>query len=143
VKRYVADHPWIELVRMPERSERHFAGKVHAFNAGYEKIRCLQFEAIGSLDADISFGCSYFSFLLEKFAEDPTLGLAGTPFQEGENQVYDYRFVNIEHVSGACQLFRRQCFEEIGRISAIEERWRRSFRTDQRENEGMEDEGVH
>ena len=27
---------------------------------------------------------------------------------------YDYRFTNIEHVSGACQLFRRACFEEIG-----------------------------
>ena len=28
--------------------------------------------------------------------------------------MYDYRFVSIEHVSGACQLFRRKCFEEIG-----------------------------
>jgi hypothetical protein len=28
--------------------------------------------------------------------------------------MYDYRFVSIEHVSGACQLFRRECFEEIG-----------------------------
>jgi hypothetical protein len=28
--------------------------------------------------------------------------------------MYDYRFVSIEHVSGACQLFRRDCFEAIG-----------------------------
>jgi len=28
--------------------------------------------------------------------------------------MYDYRFVSIEHVSGACQLFRRRCFEDIG-----------------------------
>ena len=28
--------------------------------------------------------------------------------------MYDYRFVSIEHVSGACQLFRRACFESIG-----------------------------
>ena len=34
VTRYAADHPWIELLRLPERRERHFAGKVHAFNAG-------------------------------------------------------------------------------------------------------------
>ena len=27
---------------------------------------------------------------------------------------YDFRFANIEHVSGACQLFRRECFEDIG-----------------------------
>ena len=34
VGKYTAEHSWIELVRMPERKERHFAGKVHAFNAG-------------------------------------------------------------------------------------------------------------
>ena len=28
VTRYAAEHPWIELLRMPERRERHFAGKV-------------------------------------------------------------------------------------------------------------------
>src|SRR5437773_11441453 len=37
VNRYAAQHRWIELVRMPERSERHFAGKVHAFSAGYAR----------------------------------------------------------------------------------------------------------
>ena len=33
---------------------------------------------------------------------------------------YDYRFTNIEHVSGACQLFRRECFEAIGGYKPIE-----------------------
>ena len=27
VRKYAAAHPWIELVEMPEREERHFAGK--------------------------------------------------------------------------------------------------------------------
>jgi biofilm PGA synthesis N-glycosyltransferase PgaC len=39
VRKYAADNPWIELLRMPERAERHFAGKVHAFNAGYAKAK--------------------------------------------------------------------------------------------------------
>ena len=30
VKKHAAEYGWIELVRMPERNERHFAGKVHA-----------------------------------------------------------------------------------------------------------------
>ncbi len=113
VKRYAAEHPWIELVRMPERKERHFAGKVHAFNAGYDRMRELAYDIIGSLDADITFEKDYFAFLLDKFADNPRLGVAGTPFREGTKQ-YDYRFTNIEHVSGACQLFRKECFEEIG-----------------------------
>jgi biofilm PGA synthesis N-glycosyltransferase PgaC len=112
VSKYAANHPWIECVRMPERRERHFAAKVHAFNAGYARMKDLQYEFIGSLDGDISFDDNYFSFLLQKLAEDSALGLAGTPFKD--SAMYDYRFVSIEHVSGACQLFRRVCFEEIG-----------------------------
>lgn len=112
VNRYAADNPWIELLRMPERRERHFAGKVHAFNAGYARLKDLPYGFIGSIDADISFDQDYFSFLLGKLAEDSDLGLVGTPFKD--DSMYDYRFVSIEHVSGACQLFRRECFEEIG-----------------------------
>jgi biofilm PGA synthesis N-glycosyltransferase PgaC len=114
VGKYVAEYPWIELVRMPDRHERHFAGKVHAFNAGYAKVRQLDYEVIGNLDADISFDEGYFSLLLLKMSENPELGLVGTPFKDGPNAIYDYRFVSIEHVSGACQLFRRECFEQIG-----------------------------
>ncbi len=114
VSRYAADYPWIELVRMPERRERHFAGKIHAFNAGYSRIKDLEYEVLGSLDGDISFDPDYFSFLLQKLAGDAALGLVGTPFKDAGSEIYDYRFVSIEHVSGACQLFRRKCFEEIG-----------------------------
>jgi biofilm PGA synthesis N-glycosyltransferase PgaC len=112
VSRYAAEHSWIELVRMPERRERHFAGKVHAFNAGYARLEGVEYDVIGSMDGDISFDEDYFSFLLGKLAENPALGLVGTPFKD--SSMYDYRFVSIEHVSGACQLFRRACFEEIG-----------------------------
>jgi poly-beta-1,6-N-acetyl-D-glucosamine synthase len=120
VSKYVAENPWLELVRMPERRERHFAGKVHAFNAGYARVKNLAYDVIGSLDADISFDQKYFCFLLHKFREDSKLGLIGTPFKDDLNPVYDYRFTNIEHVSGACQLFRRECFEDIGGYVPVE-----------------------
>ena len=114
VRKYAAVHAWIELVRMPERRQRHFAGKVQAFISGIARMKGLEYAIIGSLDGDISFEEDYFSFLLQKLATDPRLGLVGSPFKERSNQTYDYRFVSIEHVSGACQLFRRECFEEIG-----------------------------
>ena len=114
VRKYAADYSWIELVRMPERQERNFAGKVYSFDAGYKTTRNLKYDVIVSLDADISFGEDYFAYLLQKVSKDPALGLVGTPFKEGSNSTYDYRFVNIEHVSGACQVFRRRCFEDIG-----------------------------
>ena len=115
VTKYAEQYEWIELLRMPERRERNFAGKVYAFNAGWERVKELPYEVIVSLDADITFDESYFAFLLDKLAADPKLGLVGTPFRENvTGMMYDYRFVSIEHVSGACQVFRRKCFEAIG-----------------------------
>jgi glycosyltransferase involved in cell wall biosynthesis len=115
VSAYAAKQSWIELVRLPERRERHFAAKVYAFNAGYAALKGLSYDIIGNLDADVSFDdANYFAWLMSKFAEDPQLGVGGTPYQEGPTPKYDYRFVNIEDVSGACQMFRRECFEHIG-----------------------------
>jgi poly-beta-1,6-N-acetyl-D-glucosamine synthase len=113
VERYLSSHDWIKLVRMPERAERHFAGKVHAFNAGYRVLKDTKAEIVGNLDADISFDEGYFEFLVGQFEKDASLGVGGTPFRE-ENVQYNYNFSRREHVSGACQLFRRKCFEEIG-----------------------------
>jgi len=39
VRKYAVDYDWIELIRRPERAERHFAGKVDAFNAGYARVK--------------------------------------------------------------------------------------------------------
>jgi biofilm PGA synthesis N-glycosyltransferase PgaC len=113
VRRYAADHPWIVLLRMPERTERHFAGKAHAVNSGYEQLKNLKFEIVGNLDADVSFEPDHFEFLTRNMSENPRLGVAGAPFREGSFQ-YDYRFTKIDNVWGGCQLFRRECFEAIG-----------------------------
>jgi glycosyltransferase involved in cell wall biosynthesis len=112
--KYSAQSCWIETVIRSPRVGRHFAGKVQAFNAGYQRMHDLEYDVIGSLDADISVDDpDYFAFLLSQFDRDPQLGVAGAPFREGAVQ-YDYRFSRKEHVSGACQLFRRECFEAIG-----------------------------
>ncbi len=114
VSRYAAQHGWIELVRMPERKERHFAGKVFAFNAGMDRMKEMSYQVLASLDADITFESDYFEFLLAKLAADPQLGVVGTPYKDITGDTYDYRFVSSDHVSGACQVFRRTCFEQIG-----------------------------
>jgi poly-beta-1,6-N-acetyl-D-glucosamine synthase len=114
VKRYLGRHDWIELVQRAPRQERDFAGKVRAFNEGFERIKSLRYDVIGNLDADISVTPDYFEFLLTKFTENVALGLAGTPYTEDGEKTYDYRFASAEDVPGACQLFRRECYEAIG-----------------------------
>jgi cellulose synthase/poly-beta-1,6-N-acetylglucosamine synthase-like glycosyltransferase len=118
VKNYMGANPWIVLLRMPERKERHFAAKVHAFNAGWAEVRSLKPSVIGNLDADVSFGPEHFDYLVRKFDSDPALGVCGAPFREGSQQ-YDYRFTNIENVWGGCQLFRRECYEAIGGYTPV------------------------
>jgi hypothetical protein len=50
----------------------------------------------------------YFAFFMARVVAAPRRGVAGTPFVEQGTRC-DYRFTNIGHVSGACQLFRRKC----------------------------------
>lgn len=111
---YLARHPWIELVQMPQRRDRSFAAKVTAFNAGYERVKGLPYDIIGNLDGDIAFGKDHFEFLISKFSEDPNLGVAGTVFKEDGYSSAQDSFEGHKHVSGQCQLFRKQCWDDIG-----------------------------
>jgi glycosyltransferase involved in cell wall biosynthesis len=114
VRPYLADHQWIELVDLPVRKERNFAAKVYAFNAGQERVKDLEYKIIGNLDADVSLDDDHFAFLLNEFSKAPHLGVAGTIFKEHGYSSETDSFEGHNHVSGQCQLFRRECFEEIG-----------------------------
>jgi glycosyltransferase involved in cell wall biosynthesis len=114
VGRYLAKYHWMELLNLSPHRDRSFAAKVHAFNAGFERVKHLEFEVVGNLDSDLSFDADYLEFLLNKFREDASLGVAGTIFhEEGYSSATD-SFEGRNHVAGGCQLFRRRCFEQIG-----------------------------
>jgi glycosyltransferase involved in cell wall biosynthesis len=118
IKRHAAQHPWIELLRMPDHRDRTFAAKANCFAAGFARMAGIDYDLVGNLDADITMGADYYEFLLARFAERPRLGVAGTPFVEDASQPgnhsYAHGSANLTHVSGACQIFRKQCFAEVG-----------------------------
>jgi glycosyltransferase involved in cell wall biosynthesis len=119
VKSYAEKIPWMEFIRRPAQADRNFASKVHSFNAGYARVKDLEYDIIGNLDADLSFEKDMLEHLLDKFAQFPSLGVAGPPFYEVPRRQYNYRYANIEHVTGMLQLFRRECFEAIGGYTPI------------------------
>ena len=81
---FAKNHPWITLIRNPKREGRNFGAKANAVNAALALMKDLPFDVLGNLDADTSFEPGYMEFLMQKFAADPKLGVAGTPFtQEG------------------------------------------------------------
>ena len=115
ISRFSSEHPWIQRLDMPQHRDRSFAAKAHCFNAAWKNLETLEYEVIGNLDADTSFEPDYLAFLMKQFADDSALGVAGTPFREESG--YDSSSDSFEgqnHVAGGCQLFRRQCFEEVG-----------------------------
>jgi glycosyltransferase involved in cell wall biosynthesis len=113
VAHHAAIYDWIDVINMPVHRDRSFAAKVHCFNAAYEKVKALDHQIVGNLDADISFDCDFLEFLLSRFGEDPRLGVAGTIFHEERYSSESDSFEGQHHVSGQCQLFRRECFEAI------------------------------
>jgi glycosyltransferase involved in cell wall biosynthesis len=114
IEKYLDKLSWLELIDLQEKRERSFAAKASCFNAGYKRALELNYDYIGNLDADISFDPDYLEYLLEQFYKYPKLGVAGTPFVEDSGEHYDYRFTDRNHVSGACQIFKAECFNQIG-----------------------------
>jgi glycosyltransferase involved in cell wall biosynthesis len=111
--------PWITLIRNPKREGRNFGAKADAVNAALALMKDLEFDALGNLDADTSFEPDYMEFLMRKFDGDPKLGVAGTPFtQAGGYDSTKDSFEGENFVAGPIQLFRRDCFHDIGGYTA-------------------------
>jgi poly-beta-1,6-N-acetyl-D-glucosamine synthase len=120
VRRYAAEHPFIQLHRSDEPAERNTAAKVNAINIGIEALAGKDYAYIGNLDADISFGERYFETLVERFEHDEQLGvIGGRIFQvDGHGRTREAN-ASTESVAGAVQFFRRECFEQIGGYQPI------------------------
>jgi glycosyltransferase involved in cell wall biosynthesis len=115
VESYTKRYPWIELIRRRQDPDRNFASKAHSVALAFTRATPFEFDVVGNLDADVSFQPGYMEFLMRKFSEDTELGVAGTPFtQDGGYDSSKDSFEGENYVAGPCQLFRRECFQEIG-----------------------------
>lgn len=119
VERYTRDFSFIKLVRKEREPERNFARKVAAFNCGLEALDEVTFDFIGNIDADMSFSPDYFKTVLDVFERDSKIGISGgIVFSKFSKSfaTYDY---TLDSVGGKVQLFRRECFDDIGGYRAL------------------------
>ena len=73
------------------------------------------YDFIGNLDSDVSFAPTYFETLVQKFEQNPRLGLGGGFIYEEERGEFRNRRSNSEtSVAHAVQLFRRECLQKLG-----------------------------
>ena len=116
VEKYCKENSLIQLIKFDGTHYRNFASKVYAINFAYNSFKELDFEFIGILDADITLKPDYYADMNSKFAADDKLGIAGGGFYDVYDEIKEKIPYSDNNVRGAVQLFRRQCFEEIGGI---------------------------
>lgn len=114
IQKYAMNHNFIQPVHLERSNEWSFKSKANAINYGYEYLKDIVYEFLGILDADVSFDDHYYQNILLKFSQSNKLGLAGGMIVELQNGKYTPLNYNINSVSGAVQLFRRKCYDEIG-----------------------------
>jgi glycosyltransferase involved in cell wall biosynthesis len=116
VARYAEQHPFIRLHSNRSTGQRSFGAQYRALIAAYERVRFLDFDYVGMLDADIEFEQpDYFERLFDAFARDEQLGITGGYIHERAGQRWLPRKSNSPRsVAGAVQMFRRACYEQIG-----------------------------
>lgn len=121
VLQYARDYAFIELLRADNSTNRNFGSKAKAVQAGYERlVTAVDFQFVGNLDADVSFAPDYYESILVKFAENPRLGLAGGTRLDFCRGKFRPKPSARNSVGGPYQLFRRQCFEDVGGYLPLE-----------------------
>jgi len=115
LEKHSGDVPWLSVVTRPDRGFRSSGGGVvDAFSSGYEQLRSGDWGFIVKLDADLAFEPDYFEQCLQRFTEEPQLGIAGGTIESvGKDGIRRERHPEF-HVRGATKIYRRAAWEEIG-----------------------------
>lgn len=115
VEKYIKKYNYIFLKHIMGDNKRNFGSQARAFNIGYSQLKNMDFDFIGNLDADVSLDSNYYDSIIEKFQQNPRLGISGGLIFEEYNGEFKSRPTNsIRSVANAIQLFRRECYETIG-----------------------------
>ncbi|HTT95654.1 MAG TPA: glycosyltransferase family 2 protein [Solirubrobacterales bacterium] len=121
-RRLAAEIDFMEVIEAdggvgPGADNLALAREARAFNIGLKHAGWRGYDFVGKLDGDVELPPEWLAMLVERFAEDPALGLAGGRLVEADG---DGGWARIEipahHVHGAVKLFRRECLEAIGGI---------------------------
>ena len=112
-------YPFIEPLRLTGTSNRALgANVVHVFNEGYAGIGD-EVPFVVKLDADILHPPNYFATLLERFRDEPELGIASGKTYLRENGGLVLERIPDFHATGPCKTYRTACFKDMGGLIPI------------------------
>lgn len=115
--------PFMRVIRAPQTDGEHtdrlaVALEARAFNSALRGIDLDGFTHIGKLDGDIELPPDYLEEVLDAFARDPELGIAGGTLVEprGSNEIWTKIVVPLHHVHGGLRLYSMACFNASGGV---------------------------
>jgi poly-beta-1,6-N-acetyl-D-glucosamine synthase len=115
----------LQVIALPRDGRRGRDGlaaarEIRAFNTGWRSAAAGGWDVIAKIDGDMELPPDYFERLLDEFADNPRLGVAGGRYVE---QVSPRRWQRIgipDHcVPGALKAYTADCLERIGGVPEI------------------------
>jgi glycosyltransferase involved in cell wall biosynthesis len=119
IKKYAEENSYITLVNREKKVNRNFGSKAHALAEAFVLLKELNYDFIGSLDADVSFENEYFEKLIALFNRCEKLGIIGGIIKELVNGHYVLQNISPDSVAGAVQFFRSECYTKIGGYKSL------------------------
>ncbi len=106
------EKPTEEMLRV----ERVTPGQIGSLNYALDDVGSQAWDYLAVLDADIELPSNWYEKLVHEFNDNPNLGLAGGFLKSilPDGAQAPGGFMNPDAVGGPVQMFRRQCFEQIG-----------------------------
>lgn len=121
VQSYRLRHAFIQLLRVERTQHRGVGSKVRALTRADSEVQGVEYDFVGNLDADVTFGPAYFETLLARFQSEPSLGITGGMIYERRTGQFQERISNsVRSVAHAAQLVRRECYEAIGGYHSLQ-----------------------
>jgi hypothetical protein len=115
IKRYENKHAFISYLRFNEhRHESYYSRRVSVVLYGVETTKNLEYDFFGVLDGDITLEKTYYEAILQEFERNIKLGVASGVYVNKRGDNFQPVLIDANHVPGGIQMFRRQCYEEIG-----------------------------
>jgi len=122
IQHYAAQRSFIVYKRLEKtrsglnKLENTSLAQSRAMALARENLKDLDYDFLGNLDADITFGSDYFEKIIDKINSDPELGIVGggaySVLKDGRPA--SGGFIQPDFVGGPIQFFRRKCLEDIG-----------------------------
>lgn len=117
LRSYESRVSFLEAIRLPPRAERKPGGE-GAIAYALNRMNLSEYDFLARFDADLLFEPDYIQRILAEFAANPRLGIAGGGLYLEHRGQLKLERVPDYHVRGALKMYRRECFEQIGGLSA-------------------------